>query len=60
MLQIDMGAGKPCCGVIFDGKDTVIMAPPVVGYMLEWPRAHVLRYAYLRGWTVREIEEGKS
>lgn len=57
MLYIDMGAGKPFFGLVLDGHDTVIMAPPVVSYMLEWNKARVLAYAEYKGWKVEETND---
>lgn len=57
MIFLDMGPGAPYVGLVLDGHDTVIIAPPVVGYMLEWSRARVLAYAEYRGWKITESDE---
>lgn len=56
MIFLDLGKGAPYVGLVLDGHDTVIMAPPVVGYMLEWSRARVLAFAEFKGWRVVERE----
>ena len=56
MLNIDMGENKPCCGIVVDGHGVAIMVPPVLSYMFEWERNHILAYCAYRGWTVSEDE----
>lgn len=60
MIFLDMGEKKPCVGLVLDGHNTVIMAPPVVSYMLEWSRERVLAYAKYRGWEITESDEPQT
>jgi hypothetical protein len=43
------------CGIVLDG-DTVVMAAPIVKYMVRWKVDRVYAYCRKNGWSVTAME----
>jgi len=39
------------CGVVCDARGVAVRVPPIVKYMLGWPRKRIEAYCQQKGWT---------